>query len=144
MSADASIAVVVLNYLNYDQTILCVRDLLLQDVSPRILIVDNHSPNDSVSRLSQEFTSEERVAILQTAENLGYAGGNNFGVRWLASRQPLDYVLIVNNDVRLPDSSTIRKLADFAHGKKDLGGVGRVLSLPTDFHKGPIASQKFC
>src|SRR5947209_2414019 len=99
-----SVCAVVLNYINYDQTILCVRDLLAQD-HPflDVVVVDNHSPNESLARLVEAFTGERKVQVLSTDHNLGYAGGNNYGARSRLEHGAVDFLLIINNDVRLPD-----------------------------------------
>lgn len=83
------------------------------------------------------FAREPRVAVVATAANLGYAGGNNFGARWRLDRSPVDYILVSNNDVRLPDRSTLRVLVDFARTRPDLGGVGPRVITPNGFPQGP-------
>jgi len=129
---------VVLNYLNHEQSVLCVQDLLAQDhPGLDVVVVDNHSANDSFERLRAAFASEERVVVLQTDSNLGYAGGNNFGARWRMDHGPVDYILISNNDVRLPDGTTVRTLVEFAETRSDLGGVGPRVVTPNGFPQGP-------
>ncbi len=129
---------VVLNYLNFDQTILCVQDLLRQDYPDLdIVVVDNQSPNDSLAKLKEAFANEPRVTILQSGENRGYAGGNNFGARWRIGKGAVDYLLICNSDIRIPDPLTIRHMVDFAESKQDLGGVGPRLVTPNGFPQGP-------
>ena len=96
-------------------------------------MVDNHSTNDSLARLRESLAGEGRVALVATDANLGYAGGNNFAVRRRLERGPVDYVLITNNDVRLPDRGTVRTLVDFAAGHPDLGGVGPRETTPNGF-----------
>jgi hypothetical protein len=132
------LSAVVLNYLNYDQTILCVRDLLAQDQSLLdVVVVDNDSPNESLAKLKEAFANESRVTILQSDENRGYAAGNNLGARWRIGRGAVDYILICNNDVRIPDPLTIRRMVDFAESKEDLGGLGPGVLTPNGFPQGP-------
>ncbi len=132
------VSAIVLNYLNHEQTVLCVRDLLDQDhPALDVVVVDNHSPNDSLARLRAAFANDARVSVVETDANLGYAGGNNFGVRRRLDAGPVDYVLISNNDVRLPDRATVRVLVEFARGKPDLGGVGPNVVTPNGFPQGP-------
>src|SRR2546426_4494042 len=86
------VCAIVLNYINYDQMILCVRDLLAQD-HPFLdaVVVDNHSPNESLARLEEAFAGERKVQVLSTDHNLGYAGGNNYGARWRLERGAVDF-----------------------------------------------------
>ena len=58
------IGIVVLNYVNYSETIKCVSSLLKQEnVSARIVIVENGSGNESAERLRGAFDGEETVNL---------------------------------------------------------------------------------
>lgn len=139
----ATACAIVLNYLNYDQTLVCVTDLLKQDFpNLEVVVVDNQSPNDSMSKLTEAFADEPRVVILQSNENRGYAAGNNFGARWRIGRGSVDYILICNNDVRIPDPSTIRRMVAFAESKEDLGGLGPMVLTPNGFSQGPYGRPR--
>lgn len=59
-----------------------------------VVVVDNGSTDDSVEAISRQYPD---VTLLQTGANLGYAGGNNIGIRW-AMEHGVGYVLILNND----------------------------------------------
>lgn len=88
---------VVLHFRREAMTADCVAALLAQEGgAPTVLIVDNHSQDGSAGRLRTRFPD---VPVLETGENLGYAGGNNVGVRWAAA-QGARYVFVVNDDAR--------------------------------------------
>lgn len=91
----ASVAVIVLNWNGTDDTVECLRSLLQVDY-PRyeIVVVDNGSRESPRARIADEFPS---VTYLETAQNLGYAGGNNVGIRHALARGH-DYVFVLNND----------------------------------------------
>jgi len=73
----------------------CVRSLLAQDYPAlEVLVVDNASPDGSAEMIRREFPG---VRLHVNAENLGFGGGNNTGIR--LARTP--YVLMCNNDTRL-------------------------------------------
>ena len=77
---EKSVHIVVLNYNGYEDTISCVDSLLkIQYENYKIIVVDNASTNDH-SALQQNLPSE--IILLQSGKNLGYAGGNNVGIRW--------------------------------------------------------------
>lgn len=136
----SKLTAVVLNYNNYDQSLHCVNDLLGQDYPELdIVVVDNHSPNESFQYLQTAFANEPRVAVIETGENLGYAGGNNFGCISRLYRGAVDYFLIVNNDVRLFDRTVLRQLVDFANSKQDLAGVGPKVVNAKGFIQGPYS-----
>lgn len=95
MREGARVAAVVLNYCRCGDTIACVRALLdSEGGAPAIVIVDNGSPDGSAKRLAREFPS---LALLRNTGNLGYAGGNNVGIR-AALEGGAEYVLVLNND----------------------------------------------
>ncbi len=75
---------VVLNYNNYLDCKECVATIL--EINRRdyiVVVVDNCSENDSYEQLSSEFGNIDEVVLLRTNENLGYSGGNNFGINYL-------------------------------------------------------------
>jgi GT2 family glycosyltransferase len=61
---------------------------------PQIVLVDNASADGSGDRLHARFPE---VRYIQTGANLGYAGGNNVGVRE-ALAMGANWVLVLNND----------------------------------------------
>jgi len=90
------VAIVVLNWNNAPDTLACLESLTRIDYPDHtILVVDNGSTDDSVARIGDRFP---RMEIRQTGANLGYAEGNNVGIRH-ALEQGVDYVLLLNDDV---------------------------------------------
>src|SRR5574340_1007173 len=74
-----SVAVVVLNWNGTDDTLQCL-DSLMRITYPRceIVVVDNGSRPSPRQRVATGFPG---VRYLETGLNLGYAGGNNVGIR---------------------------------------------------------------
>jgi GT2 family glycosyltransferase len=92
----------ILNYHSLDDTLQCV-DSLREVNYPalRIIVLDNDSPENEGSILKQKLAKDE---FIQLPKNIGYAGGNNVGMR-LAMDRGADYIFIINPDIRLaPDS----------------------------------------
>ena len=48
----------------------------------QIVIVDNGSGNGSAEKLREHFAARQRVHIVESPENLGFARGNNLGIRY--------------------------------------------------------------
>src|SRR5271170_2058279 len=46
-----------------------------------------------------------RLVLIQTGANLGFAGGNNVGIRYALSRDDCDYVWLLNNDTVVEPNS---------------------------------------
>jgi GT2 family glycosyltransferase len=90
-----SVAVIVLNWNGTEDTVECLRSLLRVDYRRcEVVVVDNGSRESPRERVQREFPS---VTYLETPLNLGYAGGNNVGIRH-ALAQGHDYVFVLNND----------------------------------------------
>src|SRR5262245_12535053 len=88
--------VVILNWNLPGDTIACVRSIQ-QGALPgvTILIVDNASTDDSLSRFQKELG--DSVAVIANRANLGFAGGVNTGIR-RALAEGAQSILLLNND----------------------------------------------
>lgn len=129
MSDPASmVTAVVLNWCNERDTVTCVRTLLAQrPAAPRILIVDNASPDDSGARIASRFPD---LPYLQTGTNGGYAGGNNAGIEW-ALAHGSQWVLVLNNDTEC-EPSMIAELLAAAERHARAGALSPWIGLASD------------
>jgi GT2 family glycosyltransferase len=98
----------------------CLGSLSSLDYSNyKVLFVDNASSDGSV-----EFVKENYPFALTIVndKNLGYAAGNNVGIRFALSKGA-DYIVLLNNDTRVePDFLT--KLIVRGEQKRDAGVLG--------------------
>lgn len=97
MKPTAHVYAIIVNWNGKKDTQVCLsslRKVQKKNVELHIVVVDNGSTNDSVAVLTREFPE---VKILETGKNLGFTGGNNFGIRY-ALREGADYVWLLNND----------------------------------------------
>lgn len=100
------VAVILLNWNNAHFTAPCIRSLEKSDYSNvQIFVVDNGSADGSPDALRKDFP---RITLVRNDKNLGFAGGNNVGIR-AALENGAEYVLILNNDTEV-DPSLIREL----------------------------------
>lgn len=105
------IGIVILNYLNYCDTIECVDSIrLMQYQIAGIVIVDNGSHNESYSILSKLYKEDPKICIVRAGKNYGFAKGNNIGIRIARRRFLADFVYVVNNDVIFMDPEYFEKL----------------------------------
>lgn len=112
--------ILVLNWNGWKDTIECVESCLkLTYVNSNILIVDNASSDDSEVILRERFPD---IDIIQTGENRGYAGGNNFGIRF-ALAKGADYVWLLNNDTKV-DSAALDEMVRVTKNDSTVGMVG--------------------
>ena len=106
-----SVAAVVLNWNNYEDTAECIDSLQPQlTVDDRIVLVDNGSTDGSLERLRSDYPD---IAFVENDRNLGFAGGMNSGIEW-ARAAGMDTVLLLNNDALVSEETRIHDLAKTA------------------------------
>ena len=95
----------------------CLKSLVpLIDDRTKVLVVDNGSSDGTADAVRSSFPA---VGILRNAENLGFPGGNNVGIRH-ALRQGADYIVLLNNDT-VVDGNFVRALLAAAAERPDAG-----------------------
>ena len=88
------VAVIILNFKVAEYTIKAVSSVLKSThKSKDIYVVDNNSGDDIEERLKKY----PEVKFIQTGDNLGFAGGNNVGIRQ-ALKTDANYIFILNPD----------------------------------------------
>jgi GT2 family glycosyltransferase len=68
----------------------------------KIVVVDNNSPDGSYDKLKE--LENEKIDVIQTTKNGGYAYGNNFGCYYAINNYNPDVIFVSNPDVRFDDS----------------------------------------
>lgn len=92
------VSVVVANYNGRPHLPYCLPSLLATAYDNfDVVLVDNASRDDSVDFVRAAFP---QVEVVVNDRNLGWAGGNNVGVR-LALARGADYIVLQNNDTRV-------------------------------------------
>ncbi len=91
-----TVVTIILNWNGRKTTLACVQTLLACGQPPeRVIVVDNGSTDDSAAALHEYFPT---VAVLAAGENLGFARGNNLGVRQALRTLAPDQIFLLNND----------------------------------------------
>ena len=103
----STVAAVIVNYNGQELIESCLESLLSQDRLPdEILIIDNDSRDQSPALVKEKFPG---VHLIESTQNLGYAGACNLGIRETRS----DLVAFLNNDL-VVDRSWLRNLLNAA------------------------------
>lgn len=66
-----------------------------------IIVVDNGSGNGTGEELTKRYQKDEKVYIILSAENLGFAKGNNLGFVYAKRKLNCDFICMMNNDTEL-------------------------------------------
>ena len=118
------VGVVILNWNNAQDTVECLESVSnLRYPNYLVLVVDNGSTDDSASRIRARYPE---IEIVETGENLGYAGGNNIGISQ-ALALGVDCVCVLNNDVTVAPDFLTPLLASLRK-KPDVGLVTPLLA----------------
>ena len=111
------IAILILNWNGKQDTLECLASVYRIDYPAfDVVVVDNGSADDSVQAIRHSYP---QAVILETGANLGFAGGNNVGIRW-ALEQGFDGILLLNNDTVVDPGL----LAAFAGAERRFPGAG--------------------
>jgi GT2 family glycosyltransferase len=90
---EARVAVVICAYGRDELTLRAVRDLGTPSIACRIVVVDNQG--------SLTLPETETIQVLRQSTNLGWTRGSNLGLRHALLDPSVQYVILLNNDVRL-------------------------------------------
>ncbi len=88
--------------------------------------VDHRRPGDGMADGPQT-----PLTLIETGANLGYAGGNNVGLRFALSRPDIRHVWLLNNDT-VVDRHAARHILDCFARRPELGLIGTDLRLYDD------------
>jgi len=115
-----SVAVIVLNWNGTDDTLECLASLAALDY-PRceVIVVDNGSQPSPCQVITRQFP---HFTYIETGTNLGYAGGNNVGIRHALAAGHA-YVFVLNNDT-IVESDVLRQAVAVAETDATIGVVG--------------------
>lgn len=99
---DPLVWVIVLNWNGWRDTLACARSLRESKYQrAHVVVVDNGSTDDSTTQLRRAMPD---LHLIETGANLGFAAGNNVGLRE-ALRQGAAMVWLLNNDTTVdPDA----------------------------------------
>lgn len=135
-------AYVILHYLSKELTIDCVNHILSLSNNSRIVIVDNCSPNKSGEELKSFYKLQNRVHVIISNTNLGFAKGNNLGYKYAKIHYSPDFIVVSNNDVIICDLNFENIVSKyFIENKVDIAGPD--ILTPDGFHQNPLSLRSF-
>lgn len=136
---------VILNWNGWPDTCACLNSLFDGDFPVKVVVCDNASKDDSLPHLRdwarERFSVQEwveldrpaaegrqsrpapRLTLIDNGANLGFAGGNNVGLRYALAQPDCAYLWLLNNDATVtPD--TLRRLVRRLQAEPDAGLCG--------------------
>jgi GT2 family glycosyltransferase len=123
--------IIILNWNGCEDTTACINSLIKLDFAYyRIIVCDNNSQDLSIETikkwcknrsinpiyerydgqarnifLNDHLSQEISIGLIQTGHNLGFAGGNNVGLRYALQDDRCKYIWILNNDTVVTPTS---------------------------------------
>jgi GT2 family glycosyltransferase len=92
------------------------------DTQVTVYLVDNASTDNSVDTVKTDFPF---VKLIEAAQNLGFAGGNNLAL----SQVGTDYIMLLNSDTQLDERNGIDDMLDYLATHPQAGMIGPKLVL---------------
>lgn len=142
--------IIILNWNGFADTVACLNSLLgLTGCDFKIVVCDNDSKDNSYTKLVNwgfehknvgvvfkeimpteivsDFSKQEyNLFFIKNDTNLGFAGGNNSGIRFALNQNDMQYVWLLNNDTEV-DSYALLKLLGKCRSNKKIGICGSKL-----------------
>lgn len=124
------LAIIIVNYNVQKLLRRCLQSIFASELSQnfKVCVVDNHSKDNSVQMVGQEFP---QVLVIANQENVGYPAANNQGLIALGVKNnpPPRYCLLLNPDTELPPKA-LADMLQFMDDNPQIGVAGPKLVLP--------------
>ncbi|MDM8567629.1 glycosyltransferase family 2 protein [Candidatus Halobeggiatoa sp. HSG11] len=140
------IAIIILNWQGWQNTIVCLNSLQQLPYIPDIIVCDNGSEDDSFDQIlnwAQQHYFPSKIGVfarprfianepeysfvlIQTGANLGFAGGNNIGIRYALLARRYKYLWLLNNDTAV-DSKALTNLYGYAATHPNIALLGSTI-----------------
>lgn len=99
MHPECELSIITINYNGLKDTCALIESIPFND-KMEVIVVDNASKKDEASEIEQRFPN---VNVIRSEKNLGFAGGNNLGIRAAHGK----YLFIINNDTIFKDFNVL-------------------------------------
>ncbi len=128
-----ALAMVIINYNDAPTTIRLLKNIKHYHCLSRILVVDNHSTDDSYQVIKK--LEKGKIKVIQTKENKGFAAGLNEGAKILKKEFQHCDIIFSNADIMIYSDENL-KLLQKTLQKKDIALVGPVVCEHNHLNRG--------
>ena len=90
MQNECKLSIITINYNGLKDTCDLIDSIPFKE-NMEVIVVDNASKEDEASKISEKYP---QVKVIRSDKNLGFAGGNNLGIKAAQG----EYILLINND----------------------------------------------
>jgi GT2 family glycosyltransferase len=138
LTENENLGIVLINYKNENLTIEFVKNELAKIKESKVIIIVNNeasleSNNYLSSNLNATIINEEsffsdtvtsKIFILSSIKNLGFAKGNNLGVKFLQNHFKINFLLFTNNDIIINSEDCVSTLIEKLNNNSQIGVIG--------------------
>lgn len=122
------VSMIILNYNDWELTRKYSLNISSMNIIDHIVIVDNCSPDGSFERL--QSIKSEKIEIIKTNTNGGYAQGNNYGINYVVDRYGNDGIVIISNpDIEIEEQSILELVNTLNNDENLFAVTGLVYNL---------------
>ena len=114
MQNERKLSIITINYNGLKDTCGLIDSIPFKE-SLEVIVVDNASKEDEACIISEKYP---QVKVIRSEKNLGFAGGNNLGIKEAKG----DYILLINNDTYFKKFN-IERLIDRLESSDKIGIV---------------------
>lgn len=131
------LSIIIVNYKNEQKTIDYIKEELSKiDLSYKVIVVNNEATNESnttlinglqallINKIEDKIDVERKYYVVPHNENLGFAKGNNLGVKFSELHFKNPYILFSNNDIRFLNKDVTESLVKKIEELPNVGIIG--------------------
>ena len=101
-----------------------VFSFLPKELDVTVIIIDNNSSDGTIEFIKENYP---QIKLMENKENLGFAGGNNLGMKCAIDRGA-DYIYLLNQDT-IVEEGWLDKALSLAESDSQVGAVQSLLML---------------
>lgn len=113
---ECNLSIITVNYNGQKDTCALIDTIPLNDPSLEVIVVDNASIENEAEIISKRYP---QIKVVRSATNLGFAGGNNLGIRAARGK----YLFFINNDTEFRDGWNVEPLMQRLESSDKIGIV---------------------
>lgn len=140
------ISIIILHYNEIEVTrnyINNLKSLNWENIEHHFIIVDNFSPDKSGVILKKIYEEDPKITVLLSRENLGFARGNNLGIKYASEHFNSTLFIVSNNDIAIEDTDFMQKLILIYHQESFAVLGPDIYSTRRNLHQSPMRETYF-
>ena len=119
MVKNSKIAIIIVNWKQYQLTKLCLYSLQkIKYDNYQIILIDNESNPKELKKIKNQF---DKIITFPNQKNLGFTGANNVGIEY-AIKNDFEYVMLINNDTEV-EKNFINPLIELLEKNQNFGAA---------------------